>query len=276
MSNIGTKIEKLLNEGFSYNTLRGLSEAQVNLLYKRLIEQAAPPNTKPITKTTYEVQPNKKTVVGGMEIDTTGGKTKVTPLGEDETLNVVDDPDATEDGMGMFEGEMTEKFESKRQQKYFWWKCSSSKSEKAKKKWCKWAEEFSKKTDFEKLPEKKLEEGLTKLIEKYIPESITKKDLMGLIESAAQPKEAPTKPKTTPKKPGERNPFKKPGALPNIKAGAQPKEAPTKPTTRPGTKPKSPGERNPFKKPGALPNPRAGRAPEWLSYKTFVSQGYSI
>ena len=42
MSNIGTKIEKLITEGFSYNTLRGLSEAQVNLLYKRLIEKVTP------------------------------------------------------------------------------------------------------------------------------------------------------------------------------------------------------------------------------------------
>ena len=39
MSNIGSKIEKLISDGFSYNTLRGLSEGQINLLYKILVFQ---------------------------------------------------------------------------------------------------------------------------------------------------------------------------------------------------------------------------------------------
>ena len=50
MSNIGSKIEKLIADGFSYNTLRGLSESQINLLYNRLVEQSTPPNTQIITK----------------------------------------------------------------------------------------------------------------------------------------------------------------------------------------------------------------------------------
>ena len=31
MSNIGTKIEKLVSNGFTYNTLRGLNESQIGL-----------------------------------------------------------------------------------------------------------------------------------------------------------------------------------------------------------------------------------------------------
>jgi len=291
MSNIGSKIEKLIADGFSYNTLRGLSEAQVNLLYNRLVEQTAPPNTEIIKKntTTYKVKPNAKTMIGNLEIDTTGGSTKVTPM-EEETLNVVDDPDATEDGMGMFESEISEKFESKKQQKYFWWKCNSSKSEKAKKKWCKWAEEFSKDTNFKKLPEKKrdvkkIEESLTKLIENRIPQSITKKNLMDLIESSTRTKEAPTKTptKTPTKSPGKGNPFKiptpaqKPGPKAEVKEGGSsaPAKAPTKTPTKTPTK--SPGKGNPFKipTPAQKPGPKM-KAPSWLSYNAFINSGYKL
>ena len=34
-----TKIEKLVSNGFTYNTLRGLNESQIGLLYSRLVEQ---------------------------------------------------------------------------------------------------------------------------------------------------------------------------------------------------------------------------------------------
>ena len=44
MSNIGTKIEKLVSNGFTYNTLRGLNESQIGLLYSRLVEQPTNPN----------------------------------------------------------------------------------------------------------------------------------------------------------------------------------------------------------------------------------------
>jgi len=287
MSNIGTKIERLIADGFSYNTLRGLSESQVNLLYNRLIEQGTPPNTTPVTTTTtkYKVKPNSKTVVGDIEIDTTGGGTTITPLKEDDTINVVDDPDATEDGMGMFEGEMSEKFESKSQQRLFWAKCDNARTEKAKKKWCKWAKEFSKKTDFKKLPEKKLEESLTKLIEKYIPESISKKELMSLIESSTRTKEAPgekTKEKESPSKPKRKNPLKiEPSQKPGPKAeldeagtGA-PAKAPVKTPTKTPSKPQ---RKNPFKiEPAQKPGPKARRkGPEWLSYNSFINAGYRL
>lgn len=295
MSNIGTKIERLIADGFSYNTLRGLSESQVNLLYTRLIEQGTPPNTTPVTTTTtkYKVKPNSKTVVGDIEIDTTGGGTTVTPLKEDDTINVVDDPDATEDGMGMFEGEMTEKFESKSQQRLFWGKCENAKTEKSKKKWCKWAKEFSKKTDFKKLPEKKLEESLTKLVEKHIPESISKKELMSLIEASTRTKEAPSREKTrekeTPSKPQRKNPFKiepaqKPGPkalksklkseLDEAGAGA-PAKAPVKTPTKTPSKPQ---RKNPFKiEPAQKPGPKATKkGPEWLSYNSFIKAGYRL
>jgi hypothetical protein len=287
MSNIGSKIEKLIADGFSYNTLRGLSESQINLLYNRLVEQSTPPNTQIITKNikTYQVKPNSKTMIGNLEIDTTGGSTKVTPMEEemneeDDTVTVVNDPDKSADGMGMFETELSEKFESKNQQKLFWAKCNNSRTEKTKKKWCKWAKEFSDKTDFSKLPEKKLEESLTKLIEKYIPESISKKELMDLIESSTRTKEAPERTKEKEKekqKPSRKNPFKiEPAQKPGPKGAgeAAPKE---KERTKEKEKEKEkPSRKNPFKiEPAQKPGPK-GRAPKWLSFDTFTKLGYNL
>ena len=290
MSNIGSKIEKLIADGFSYNTLRGLSESQINLLYNRLVEQSTPPNTQIINKNvkTYQVKPNSKTMIGNLEIDTTGGSTKVTPMEEemneeDDTVTVVDDPDKSADGMGMFESEISEKFESKAQQKLFWAKCNNSRTEKTKKKWCKWAKEFSDKTDFSNLPEKKLEESLTKLVEKYIPESISKKELMGLIESSTRTKEAPERTKEKEKekqKPSRKNPFKiepaqKPGPKGEIEEGgsAAPAKAPERTKEKEKEKPKT---KNPFKiEPAQKPGPK-GRAPKWLSFDTFTKLGYNL
>jgi hypothetical protein len=287
MSNIGSKIEKLIADGFSYNTLRGLSESQINLLYNRLVEQSTPPNTQIITKNikTYQVKPNSKTMIGNLEIDTTGGSTKVTPMEEemneeDDTVTVVNDPDKSADGMGMFETELSEKFESKNQQKLFWAKCNNSRTEKTKKKWCKWAKEFSDKTDFSKLPEKKLEESLTKLIEKYIPESISKKELMDLIESSTRTKEAPERTKEKEKekqKPSRKNPFKiEPAQKPGPKGAgeAAPKE---KERTKEKEKEKEkPSRKNPFKiEPAQKPGPK-GRVPKWLSFDTFTKLGYNL
>lgn len=293
MSNIGSKIEKLISDGFSYNTLRGLSEGQINLLYKRLVE-ARPFQTSGVEYTPDEVKQMASkglAMPGGKEVKPTqqGGLivTNEEDVNEDsDTLNIVDDPDATADGMGMMETEIQEKFESKSQQRLFWARCENAKSDKAKKKWCKWAKEFSDKTDFDKLPEKKkkevkeIEEGLTNLIEKYIPESITKGKLMSMIEQASAPAKPKEKERTTTKptvRPGKQNPFTKPGPLPGPKAGGGTQTAPSKPTTKPTTKPGvKPGKQNPFTKPGPLPGPKAGKTPEWLSYNTFISQGFSL
>lgn len=278
MSNVGKKIEILISDGFSYNTLRGLSEGQINLLYNRLVEQSV--DSRKVDDLTNKVTNLRS------QLAAAGQDMKKLGLAEDDTINIVDDPDATADGMGMMETEIQEKFESKSQQKLFWARCENAKSDKAKKKWCKWAKEFSDKTDFDKLPEKKkkevkeIEEGLTKLVKNYIPESITKGKLMSMIEQASAPAKPKEKERTTTKptvRPGKQNPFTKPGPLPGPKAGGGTKTAPSKPITKPTTKPGvRPGKQNPFTKPGPLPGPKAGNKPEWLSYNTFISQGFSL
>ena len=206
---------------------------------------------------------------------------------------------STDDGFGDYndgtnEREITEKFQSKSQQKFFFVKCRTARTEKSKKKWCKMAKEFADDTDFSKLPEKKkkdvkeLEENLTKLIERHIPEHITKAKLMEMLESSTKSAPAPTKvPTVKPgekvKQPGKKNPFKiEPAQKPNPKAemteagvGAPaPTKAPVKTPTK--TPSKTPGKQNPFKiEPSQKPNPKA-KGPKWLSYNTFTSMGYNL
>jgi hypothetical protein len=317
MSNIGTKIEKLVSNGFTYNTLRGLNESQIGLLYTRLVEA----QTKTTTSTTYtgsEISamrqkgqpiPGGKAIVpnpdGGITVQNEGDDsedeyytTKVSgQLSPDDETNMPNDgmdDDSGNDRKMMGETEVTEKFQSKSQQRLFWAKCENSRTEKAKRKWCKWAKEFSDDTDFSKLPEKKkkdmqeLEESLTKLIEKHIPEHITKGQLMKMFEGSTKSAPAPTKvPTVKPgekvKQPGKKNPFKiEPAQKPNPRAemteagvGAPaPTKAPVKTPTK--TPSKAPGKKNPFKiEPAQKPNPKA-KGPKWLSYNTFTSMGYTL
>jgi hypothetical protein len=153
------KILQLINHGFSGSLLSDLNEGQINALHSRLSEQIT---TKIEQTKTTTVPPNiAKTTgadIGDVNVKTdANGNVIATEIGEDATLNVVNDPDASVDGMGMFEDkELQEKFESKKQQKYFFAKCGDGKT-KEQKKWCKMAEEFAEKTNFKKLPEKKKE-----------------------------------------------------------------------------------------------------------------------
>ena len=317
MSNIGTKIEKLVSNGFTYNTLRGLNESQIGLLYSRLVEA----QTSTTTSTTYsgsEVSsmrqkglpiPGGKSIVpnadGGITVQNEGDDseneyytTKVSgQLSPDDETNMPNDgmgDDSGKDRKMMGETEVTEKFQSKSQQKFFFVKCRTARTEKSKKKWCKMAKEFADDTDFSKLPEKKkkdvkeLEENLTKLVERHIPEHITKAKLMEMLEGSTKSAPAPTKvPTVKPgekvKQPGKKNPFKiEPSQKPNPKAemteagvGAPaPTKAPVKTPTK--TPSKAPGKKNPFKiEPSQKPNPKA-RGPKWLSYNTFTSMGYNL
>jgi hypothetical protein len=75
-----------------------------------------------------------------------------------------------------------EKFASKKQQRFFYAKANEKgASKKEKKKWGKWAKEFSDKTDFEKIPEK---------VEKEVDEIV---DADGNIASSDEPTNLATK-----------------------------------------------------------------------------------
>jgi|LakMenE01Jun11ns_1017448.scaffolds.fasta_scaffold9916284_3 hypothetical protein len=175
---INDKIIKLINHGLSGDLLSGLNESQVDSLYKRLDEskkenkeQSTPQNTtaQTITTTKYLVKPNSKTMINGVEVDTTGNKTTITPIKETDGTEEEDIALAVSEkdphlGLAMSK-DLKEKFESKSQQKYFWAKCNRSKG-KEKEKWCKMADEFSKSTSkkqYEKMPEKKHPEKTVKV-----------------------------------------------------------------------------------------------------------------
>ena len=184
----------LLSHGFKFDTVARLNEAQVRVLSEKISKEE---NKEQVTKkvaTTYEISPETAKTTGAdignvnIKVDPTG-MVKATEIGEDATLDVVNDPDATEDGMGIFE-----KFESKSQQRLFYARCGNGKT-KTEKKWCKWAKESSKKTNYETTPEKKeknksdekfIEESIVRLIEKNISPRMSKGDLIRTINEKSQ------------------------------------------------------------------------------------------
>jgi hypothetical protein len=205
-----------------------MTDTQVDVLFSKLQEQVTAVNEP--AKTVYNVGDKGGSLPaapkGYSMKKNSDGTFMAMPNEQDDTLNIVQDPDASADGMGMFEEkEIDEKFESKKQQKYFWYKCGEGKT-KEQKKWCKMAKEFSDSTkNFSKLPEKKketnedytdmvanvfqknmsdkigqitpsvkfaeskLEKKISNLVEKHLPPKMNKKDLMKMISEAE--KESP-------------------------------------------------------------------------------------
>jgi hypothetical protein len=201
---------------------------------------------------------------------------------------------------------LAEKFESKKQQKYFFAKCGDGKT-KEQKKWCKMAEEFAEKTNFKKLPEKKketkegymdmvggaitkanlmnldkvsprvrgfgeneLERKIMKLVEKHITPKMSKKDFLSLV-SEQETKPKIKEPITKPNEPS--TPYSpKPGPKKAPKAHKREfDEQETKPKIKePITKPNEPS--TPYSpKPGPKKAPKAskGKLPSWLSFKSI-------
>jgi hypothetical protein len=291
--NTNQKKLKLVKEGIKTSTLNKMTDSQINVLFSKLQEQVSTV-TEP-AKTGYKVgekggnlppTPKGYNVKKNPDGTIMATPNEQTEIEEDDTLNVVQDPDATEDGMGMFEEkEIDEKFESKKQQKLFFAKCGDGKT-KEQKKWCKMADEFAKDTNFAKLPEKKketkenyqdmvsgalnkiaqakltqikpsvtigeskIEKEIMRLVEKHITPKMSKKDFNNLLEGDT--KTAPAKPKvspgTKPKHPFQPDPDKK--GAPKAKKRVMDedtKTAPAKPKVSPGTTPKHPFAPDPNK-----------------------------
>lgn len=258
------QIKVLLENGIRANTISKMNENQIKVLVNRFVisEQTAPQNTTPqtITTTKYVVKPNSKTMVNGVEIDTTGGKTTATPMQETE---------------------LSEKFESKAQQGLFWAKCKNS-SGKTKEKWCKMAKEFSDSTtkkQYEKMPEKKhseknedyekyLEDSIVEMLEKHINPSMTKGDILKTINEKTKDTDGimlsnPKKNTMFSKDEGkEMKTMKK-------STGNNTEVAPTKPDTDTDKKEKDKGKdrKNPFQ-PKHKPAPKAGKGslPNFLKW----------
>lgn len=316
--NTNQKKLKLVKEGIKTSTLNKMTDSQVDILFSKLQEQVTPV-TEP-SKTAYKVGEKG----GNLPATPKGYNVKKNPDGtfmampneqtdvdkDDESKGEVSQnpvqvqgPDGMDDDS---DKELQEKFESKKQQKYFFAKCGDGKT-KEQKKWCKMADEFAKDTNFAKLPEKKketkenyqemisgalnkiaqtklgeikptvamgeskIEKEIMRLVEKHITPKMTKKDFVNLLEGDT--KTAPAKPKvkpgTKPKHPFQPDPDKK--GAPKAKKKVMDedtKTAPAKPKVNPGTKPKHPFQPDPDKQ-GA---PKAIKR-ELPSFLTFNALG---
>jgi hypothetical protein len=307
---------KLIKYGLKPSTVTNLSESQVNTLFKKLLE-----SKKEESKEQIVVKDPKKALE--MQKMDPNAKIEVTETDEEMTEDmdaeinmamsgITQDPkqkgptgDGKLDSIQEEIKRLTEKFESKKQQKYFFAKCGDGKT-KEQKKWCKMAEEFASKTkNFKKLPEKKKEETkesmsnytkkvasafagglkeklnnininptfgeseiekqLLRLVEKHITPKMTKKEFLNLVKEEGT--------KTVPVKPGIDTPTRpsKPATPYKPKPGVKPapkagKEAPVKPGIDTPTRPSKPA--TPYKpKPGVKPAPKARkRMPSWLSF----------
>jgi len=232
------RVIKLIKEGFAFETLRNLNESQINILYKRMIKEqgtvTVPKDTEPskiadIAKQGTNVQVSKEGEVSEDDVE------PLKPYKGQQTQDPKQVGPSTNDGMGnyqdgMDEGEIEEKAVSKQQQKFMGlvkaYKEGDVDSTEVTKKVKDAAKSMTKKevddfasTKHKGLPKKvektkkesyirnvkMIEESLIKLVQKHITPSMTKKDLLNLVEQSPGTKEAPTKtPTKTPSKPGKR------------------------------------------------------------------------
>jgi hypothetical protein len=196
------KIQHLINAGLSKKLLTNLSEGQVNQLHKRMVSEQPQSGITMVpagdTEKQTQLKQEKKTYqVYEKEID------------EDDTLDVVNDPDATEDGMGIFEED--------KNRPNAWAICHTQVGPKKSRKWERCVKEVKKQLGEGKNPVSLfLESQIQKIVEKHMPPKITKGDLVRYISeqgTAPSPttKPAPTKPGVSPgKKPRPSHPGKNP------------------------------------------------------------------
>lgn len=296
---INQKKLKLISYGLKPSTVTPLNESQVDYLYGRLLESKKETKeavTKTSTTTTFD--PKSETDRKTMEdmlgkkgvptsIDPVTGK--ITVVGEESEMTedidsemnwlmkgdtqdpIQKGPTGDGDPDSIQEKEMMEKFESKKQQRFFYSKCGEGKTAEQKK-WCKMAKEFGKKTNFAKLPEKKeetKESGMSNLNKKVAAayagglksklndismnptfgESQIEKNIMRLVEKHIAPK------------------MTKRDFLSLLKE-QETETAPVKPDVKPGTPTKPSRPSTPYQpKPGVKPKPKAKKKfPEWLTF----------
>jgi hypothetical protein len=192
------KALKLVEKGLSSNTVNKLTESQINVLYSKLLGEAS---VSVSSKNPNAAQIAKDMTAKGVNVTMTEKE-----IDEDDTLDVTKDPDATDDGMGIFEED--------NDRPNAWAICHTQVGPKKSRKWERCVKEVKKQLGEGKNPVSLfLESQIQKIVEKHMPPKITKGDLVRYISeqgTAPSPttKPAPTKPGT---KPGKRpNPFKNP------------------------------------------------------------------
>lgn len=231
----------LIDKGLSSKTVYKLSEGQINTLHKRLIGEAQVTTTQTVDLTADDVKggykvpdtvmSGKKNVVITPNPKSPGG-VRIEPTSEEVTeddvnVHVSDDPDATEDGMGIFESEKNNPWAICTSQlgKEFKTTERSQWSAKQKSKYERCVKDVKKSLKEGKNPISLfLENEIMKIVERNLPPRITKGDLVKYIREQ-NPDVAPTKPKPTvkPGKPDVRPKPKHPGQNPNPGVNPAPK-----------------------------------------------------
>ena len=258
-------IQMLLESGLSSAFVAKLNDSQM----KSLVERFKKEETKEVIQTTQQ-SGYKTTITPGTQanLNVNGTDISVDPS-KGITMMSTDKPVGTGE---VTEVDVNEKFESKAQQRLFYSRCGNGKT-KTEKKWCKWAKEFSKETNYETTPEKKeknesdekfIEESIVRLIEKNVNPKMSKGDLIRTINEKSQESSMilknPLKNTMFSKESGiEMKRMKKPTmgmpVMGTMEENTKEKEAPVK---EPGIKTPPKRRDNPFKNPnpGTKEKPR--------------------
>ena len=231
------KAIQLIEKGLTLKTVSKLTESQIDILHKKMVKETITQTNTP----TYNIPTDdvKKGVTlppaptgKKMTIQQTPTGIKATPTEEmtedDLNVDVSKDPDATEDGMGMFEekknpwaictAQLGKEFGTT--ERSDWTKSQSAKYERCVK-------DVKKSLKEGKNPVSLfIENEITKIVEKHIPPRITKGDLMKFLTEqnpSTAPAKPATKPTTKPGKPATRPRPSHPGKNPNPGENPAPK-----------------------------------------------------
>ena len=271
------KVASLLNKGIKFETLKMLNETQIDTLYTAVIGEQ-----ESLTDKVDDVkQMGAELSQLNLQIDQT-----IQKIGEEENEDGLEDlarqdytgqegphdekdmaPDGMDDDSDNNRSEMGEEEEVNP-----WAICTSSlglegrerdsysKSESEKYERC--VRDVKKQNEI-----RQIEESIVSLVKKYVPTTMSKKDLMNLLEQGPGTKEAPVKTPTR-TKPERKTPYK-PKHKPAPKAG-ETETAPSR--VKPGTIEK-PERKTPYK-PKHKPAPKAGKKelPSFLKFNTLNIQ----
>jgi hypothetical protein len=298
MTNREKKIVSLLEEGFSYDTIKKMSDTHINMLYNRLVKEAViRVDAENFGKIKDEVD-NDTDTIEVTEDD--AALDKIAGIDPNEDPNPEGNEDGPSDNMnandGMnedFFGDINEDevlealfgkpkkkmktpittlgmFEGKKEKYNPWAVCTSSLGLEGKKRED-YTKDESKKfercvKDVKKQEQKEdkvrqIEESIVSLIKKTQGKVLTKKDIL-----SEEPKIAPARPTVKPGVKPERGTPYKPKHSPKPKAGTEVK--PARPTVKPGVKP----ERGTPYQPKHSPKPKAGDEgglPEFLKFNNL-------
>ena len=268
---VNKKALELIDKGLSANTVKKLTESQINTLHSKLFtevtmvskDDSGTINTLKTQKKPFEVYEKDGEVKETDDVEVTTDPNKETETQDPKQVGPSSDDgfgDET-DGMGMFESEA----DLKPGQPNPWAICHAQVGPKKTRKFERCVKSVKKQLEEGKNPVSLfIESEITKIVERNILPRITKGDLLKYLSEANSPFTVPAKPTTKPDtKPGTRpsHPGKNPRPGEEIAPkAAEPTTAPSKPITKPGTKPTTrpshPGK-NP--RPGEEIAPKAGK-----------------